>query len=343
MAPAVVALDGFGAERGFDVLAAGARIAAADGIRLRVFGSAEQLGLDGADAIEVVPTDDWIRHEEEAISGVRSRPESSIVRAAADVSEGRSDALVSVGSTGATMSAATFGLRRLRSVKRPALAVTLPFPPSPVVFLDAGASVEARAQHLIQFAFMGSAFSSAVLGVERPRVALLSNGAESSKGTPVVVEAHEALAKAPGINFTGNVEPTDIAGAADVVVCDGFTGNVALKAFEGTAKMISGAIRKAARSNPVAAAGGLLMRPAMGSLRKEFDPDTTGGAVLLGLRKPVVVGHGMSGEDGVANAIRLAVNCIEQGAVARTEELLREGHATRNELPGSDRAGSAEA
>ena len=330
-----VALDGFGAERGFDVLAAGARMAAADGIRMRVFGPPGDLELDGAEGIEVVPADDWIRNEEEPIAGVRTRPEASIVRAAADVSEGRSGALVSVGSTGATMAAATFGLKRLRSVKRPALAAVLPLPPGPVVFLDIGANEEARAQHLIQFAFLGAAFSAAVLGIAQPRVALLSNGTESSKGTPVVVEAHEALAGASGINFIGNVEGTDFAGVADVIVSDGFTGNVVLKTLEGTAKMVAGMIRTAARSNPIAAAGGLLMRPAMGPLREKFDPDSTGGAVLLGLRQPVVVGHGMSGEDGVANAVRLAARCIEQDAVPRTEALLREGHATRSELPGS--------
>ena len=339
----VVALDGFGAERGAEVLAAGARMAAADGIRLRVFGDPGGLALDGVEGIEVIPTDDWIRQEEEPIAGVRTRSEASIVRAAADVSEGHSGALVSVGSTGATMAAGTFGLRRLRGVKRPALAAVLPLPGGPVVFLDVGASVEARAQHLIQFAFMGAAFSSAVLGVSQPRVALLSNGTERSKGTPVIVEAHEALAAASGVNFVGNVEATDFDGTADVIVSDGFTGNVVLKTLEGTAKMVAGAIRSAARSNPIAAAGGLLMRPAMTPLRHRFDPDTTGGAVLLGLRQPVVVGHAKSGEDGVANAVRLGARCIEQEAVLRTGDLLREGHATRSELPGSDRTTPAEA
>jgi glycerol-3-phosphate acyltransferase PlsX len=337
-----VALDGFGAERGFDVLAAGARIAAADGIRLRVFGPGD-LGLDGAEAIEVVPTEDWIRQEEEPIGAVRSRPEASIVRAAADVSDGHSSALVSVGSTGATMAAGTFGLRRLRGVKRPALAAVLPLPAGPVVFLDVGASVEARAQHLIQFAFMGAAFSAAVLDISEPRVALLSNGTERNKGTPVIVEAHEALSAASGLDFVGNVEATELGGVADVIVSDGFTGNVVLKTLEGTAKMVAGAIRSAARSNPISAAGGLLMRPAMAPLRDRFNPDSTGGAVLLGLRQPVVVGHAMSGEEGVANAVRLAARCIEQDAVPRTEALLREGHAMRSELPGSDRARSAEA
>ena len=332
-----VALDGFGAERGFEVIAAGARIAAADGIRVRVFGPPEKIDVDGLDGIEVIPTAEWIGNEEESVVAVRSRPGTSIVRAAADVGEGNADALASVGSTGATMAAATFGLRRLQGVQRPALAALLPLPGKEVLFLDVGANVEVRVQHLIQFAFLGAAFSTAVLGIAAPRVGLLSVGEESGKGNPTVVEAHRALAEAEGIHFAGNVEGTDLSGAVDVIVTDGFTGNVALKVMEGTAKIVSGAIRDAARSNPVAGVGGLLMRPALGRLRKQFDPDSTGGAVLLGLRRPAVVGHGGSGPQGVANAVRLAARCVEHRAVQRTEELLRSGHATRGELaePGS--------
>ena len=338
---AVVALDGFGAERGFDVLAEGARQAAAGGIRLRVFGPPGELRLDDVDGVEVVPTEEWISNEEEPAAAVRTRPEASIVRAAHDVSEGNASALASVGSTGAAMAAATFGIRRLQGVQRPALAAVLPLPGRQVLFLDVGANVEVRAQHLIQFAFLGAAFSEAVLGVASPKVGLLSVGEESGKGTPVVVEAHAALAAAEGIDFVGNVEGVDLpAAVADVVITDGFTGNVALKLMEGTAKVVSGAIRDAARSKPIAAAGGLLMRPALRGIRKEFAPDTTGGAVLLGLRSPTVVGHGSSGPEGIANAVRLAARCIEQRAVERTGDLLRSGHATRGDLARPD--GSAE-
>jgi glycerol-3-phosphate acyltransferase PlsX len=338
---AAVALDGFGAERGFDVLAEGARQAAAGGIPLRVFGPPGQLHLEDVDGVEVVPAEEWISNDEEPAAAVRSRPEASIVRAARDVKEGNAGALASVGSTGAAMAAATFGIRRLQGVQRPALAAVLPLPGKQVLFLDVGANVEVRAQHLIQFAFLGAAFSEAVLGVASPKVGLLSVGEESGKGTAVVVEAHAALAAAEGIDFVGNVEGVDLpAAVADVVVTDGFTGNVALKLMEGTAKVVSGAIRDAARSNPIAAAGGLLMRPALAGVRKEFAPDTTGGAVLLGLRSPTVVGHGRSGPEGIANAVRLAARCIEQRAVERTGDLLRSGHATRGDLVRPD--GSAE-
>jgi phosphate acyltransferase len=329
-----VALDGFGAERGTDVLAEGARIAAADGIGLRVFGPAEELGLDGVEGIEVVPTAESIGNDEDAVPAVRAKKEASVVRAAADVAEGRSAALVSAGSTGATMAAATFGLRRLQGVQRPALAVQLPVPGKPVLFLDVGANVEVRAQHLVQFAFLGAAFSEAVLGVERPRVGLLSVGEEAGKGREEVAAAHAMLTEASGIEFGGNVEGRDLpAGAADVVVTDGFTGNVALKLMEGTARTLTEAIRDAARSNPLAALGGLLMRPALGGLRRELQPDTTGGAILLGLRGTAVVGHGSSGAEGIANAVRLAARCAEVDAVGRTAALLRESGANRGSLP----------
>jgi glycerol-3-phosphate acyltransferase PlsX len=337
-----VALDGFGAEQGFEVLAQGARKAAADGIRLRVFGPPEELGLSDAAGIEVVPTSEWIGNDEDAVAAVRAKKDASVVLAAADVSDGRSAALVSSGSTGATMAAATFGLRRLKGVQRPALAVQLPVPGKPVLFLDVGANVEVRAQHLVQFAFLGAAFSAAVLGVERPRVGLLSVGEEAGKGRDEVVAANDVLAAAAGIEFVGNVEGRDLpADAADVVVTDGFTGNVSLKLMEGTAKAVTGAIRDAARSNPLAGLGGLLMRPALSGLRHELHPDSTGGAILLGLRGIAIVGHGSAGADGIANAIRLAARCVEVDAVGRTAALLREGGVGRGELANRDGADGA--
>ncbi|HEX7058381.1 MAG TPA: phosphate acyltransferase PlsX [Solirubrobacterales bacterium] len=334
-----VALDGYGAEQGFDVLAEGARIAAADGIGVRVFGPAEKLKLERVDGVEVVPTDEWIANEEDPVPAVRAKKEASVVRAARDVAEGRAGAMASAGSTGATMAAATFGLRRLKGVQRPALAAQLPVPGKPVLFLDVGANVEVRAQHLIQFAFLGAAFAEAVMEIERPRVALLSVGEEPGKGREETVVAHAALAAAPRIDFVGNIEGGDLpAGAADVVVSDGFTGNVALKLMEGTAKAVTGAIRDAAGSNPFAALGGLLMRPALGGLRRELHPDSTGGAILLGLRGIAVVGHGSSGAEGIANAVRLAARCVEVDAVGRTAALLSEGGATRGSLAGGDGA-----
>lgn len=335
-----VALDGYGAEQGFEVLAEGARLAAADpAIGVRVFGPERALGLGGVDGVEVIQTSEWIGNEEDPVTAVRAKKEASVVRAARDVAEGNAAALVSPGSTGATMAAATFGLRRIKGVQRPALAVQLPVPGKPVLFLDVGANVEVRPQHLVQFAFLGAAFSAAVLGVDRPSVGLLTVGEEAGKGREEVVEAHRLLSAATNIEFAGNVEGRDLpAATVDVVVTDGFTGNVSLKLMEGTAKTVAAAVADAARSNPLAAVGGLLLKPALGGLRRELHPDTTGGAILLGLRGIAVVGHGSAGAEGIANAIRLAARCAEVDAVGRTAALLHEGGAGRAALADAESA-----
>ena len=332
-----VALDGRGAERGAEAIVAGARAAAGDGIRLRVFGDPAELSeLERVDGVELVEAPDAITNDDDPVGAVHDTPQASIVLAAADVADGSSQALASAGPTGATMTAALFALRRVRGVRRPALAVQLAVPGRdrpPSLLLDAGANTEVRASDLVQFAYLGAAFSNAVLGIERPRVALLSVGEEPKKGTQEVVEAHAELAAAEGIEFRGNVEGRDLLGdEADVVVTDGFTGNVALKTIEGTARTVAGAVGDAARSNPVAAVGGLLLRPALGGLRRRMDPDTTGGAILLGLRGVAVVGHGSSGPEGIANAIRLAARSAEVDAVGRTAALLARSSATRGAM-----------
>ena len=333
----VVALDGRGAERGTPALVEGARAAAEEGIELRVFGSPEELGaLAGIHGVELIPAPDQIANDEEPVAAVRSRPDASVVRAARDVAEGRSQALASAGPTGATMTAALFAMRRIAGVRRPALAVQVAVPGragAPTVLLDVGANSDVRAQDLVQFAYLGSAFAAVVLGVSRPRVALLSVGEEPGKGTAEVVEAHAVLSSANGLDFRGNVEGRDLlTGAADVVVTDGFTGNVTLKTLEGTAKAVGEAVRSAARSGPRAAMGGLLLRPSLASLRHDMDPDTTGGAILLGIRGVAVVGHGSSGPKGIANAIRLAARTARERAVAQTAELLERAGGTRSAL-----------
>lgn len=332
-----VALDGRGAERGPRVVVDGARAAAADGIALRVFGDLDALaGLRGVDGVELIASASEIGNHDDPVTAVRSRGDASVVMAAADVAERRSDALVSAGSTGATMTAALFALRRMRGVRRPALALQLLIPNRegpPILMLDVGANTEARAGDLVQFAHLGAAFSAAVLDVERPRVALVSVGEEAKKGNAEVVEAHAALHGSEQLSFIGNVEGREVlSGDAQVVVCDGFTGNVVLKTIEGTAAAVAAAVRDAARSGPIAALGGALLRPALGELRRGMDPDSTGGAILLGLRGVAVVAHGSSGAKGVANAIRLAARSVEHRAVERTADLLERSHVTRAEL-----------
>jgi glycerol-3-phosphate acyltransferase PlsX len=329
-----VAVDGRGVERGTGVLVEGLRQVLDEGIRVRAFG--EPGDFPQLNGLEVVSAPDEITNADEPVAAVRNREQASVVMAAADVAAGHSQALVSAGPTGATMAAALFALRRLSGIRRPALAVQLAVPGRsgpPTLILDVGANTEVRSQDLVQFGVLGAAFSRAVLGVETPRVALLSVGEEAKKGTPLVVEAHAGLAALEGINFAGNVEGRDLLGdAADVIVTDGFTGNVALKTLEGTAKAVGSAVGAAARSNPMAAVGGLLLRPALGGLRSELDPDTTGGAILLGLRGVAIVGHGSSGPDGIANAIRLAARTVSERAIERTAELLESAGASRAEL-----------
>lgn len=325
-----VAVDGHGAERGPEVLAEGVKLAAADGIRVRVFGPAAQLKLEGVPGVEVIDCPEWISNEEEPVRAVRTRADASVVRAVADVAAGNSDAISSHGSTGATMAAATFGLRRLKGIQRPALAAQVPVPGKPVLFLDVGANTEVRAQHLVQFAYLGAAFSHAVLGVKDPGVGLLSVGEEPGKGTEAVVEANRQLRDSEEIRFVGNVEGGDLTAATtDVVVAGGFVGNIAVKVMEGTVRAVTAAIRDRARSNPVAAVGGLMLKPALGELKRELQPDTTGGAILLGLRGIAVVGHGSAGHEGIANGIRLAARSVEVDAVNKTAKMLAEGGISR--------------
>jgi glycerol-3-phosphate acyltransferase PlsX len=302
-----------------------------------VFGDAAALSAVGEiDGAEVVPASEEITNADEPVAAVRSRPEASVVLAARDVAEGRSQAMASAGSTGATMTAALFALRRLHGVRRPALAVQVLVPGRPgppTLLLDVGANSDARTNDLVQFAYLGAAFSEAVLGVPEPRVALLSVGHEATKGSAAVVDAHARLAGAQSLDFRGNLEGGDLlAGAADVIVTDGFTGNVVLKTIEGTAKTVAEAVRAAARSGPRAAAGGLLLRPSLGGLRQRMDPDATGGAILLGLRGVAVVGHGSSGPEGIANAVRLAARTVDERAIVKTTKLLQGSGMTRGEL-----------
>ena len=315
----MIAVDANGADEGPAAVAEGVARA---GLAVLLFGpQAEIRGPAGALA-EVVDAPETVKAGEEAVAAVRSKPDASIVQAARAVGEGRADALVSAGSTGPTLAAATLSIKRLHGVFRPALAVLLPVPGGPVLLLDAGANVEVRPEHLVQFAYMGACFMEAVVGVERPKVGLLSVGEEAGKGTPDVLTAHERLA-ARDLNFIGNLEGFDIpAAGADVVVADGFTGNVALKVLEGTVRELSGEIRSRIRSGAGSSLGGLLIRGKMREVRDELDPERVGGAILLGLRKPVVVAHGSFGPVGIAHAVRLARRAVDEDMVGRTAAAL---------------------
>jgi glycerol-3-phosphate acyltransferase PlsX len=328
--PVTVAVDANGADKGPAEVARGAALAAAGGTRVLLFGPADAMG-DAGDGVEVVDAPVSIAKEPDPARAVRRTPDASVVRAVEAVAEGRADALVSGGSTGAALAAALFRFKRAPGVHRPALAIVVPVPKAPFLLLDAGANVEVRPEHLVQFAHMGAAFMEVVMGVDRPRVALLSNGDEPNKGPEVVVAAHEALRSQPGeLNFVGNVEGFAIGtGAADVIVADGFAGNVALKVMEGTSSALLGAIRGAAMSSARAKLGGLLLRPALRGLRDEIDPEEAGGAVLLGLRRLGIVPHGSFGARGFARAIEVAARGVRLDVAGRTHDRLAAAGALR--------------
>ncbi|MBA2349012.1 MAG: phosphate acyltransferase PlsX, partial [Solirubrobacterales bacterium] len=234
-------------------------------------------------------------------------------------------------STGAALAAGLFNLKRARGIHRPALAVPVPVPGHPVTLLDVGANAEARPEHLVQFAYMGSALASTLLGVHAPRVGLLANGEEPTKGTPLIREVHERLSARSGIDFVGNVEGIDLtSGRADVIVTDGFTGNIALKALEGASQTTLGAVRSAAMSSPRAKLGGLLLKPALQGFRDEVDPEASGGAYLLGLRGLGIVPHGRFSFRGFANAILLAARGADADIVGRTHGALEAAGALRS-------------
>jgi glycerol-3-phosphate acyltransferase PlsX len=263
--------------------------------------------------------------DDHAVEAVRAKPDSSLVRAVKAVAEGDADVVVSAGSTGAMLAASLFHIRRLEGVHRPAIAVVLPARDGPSVLIDAGANADARPEHLVQFAHMGSVFAHEILGKDDPEVRLLSIGEEEEKGNQLTLEAHELL-RTSGLRFAGNTESrTLLEGEVDVVVCDGFTGNVALKALEGTIRTILTSLRGELGSSARGKLGGLLIRPAARRVRERLDPETYGGAYLLGLRGLVVIAHGTSSRVAIANAIRLAARGVEHDVVARLRERLPPG------------------
>ena len=262
-------------------------------------------------------------HEKPA-EAVRAKPDSSLVRSVEAVVDGEADAVVSAGNTGAMLAASLLELRRLPGVMRPAIAVPLPTRHGPSVLLDSGANADARPEHLLQFAHMGTVFAEEILGIENPEVRLLSIGEEPEKGNQLTLEAHELIA-ASDLNFAGNAESHGLlAHAADVVVCDGFTGNIALKTLEGAVRTLLEALRSELDGSLRGKLGGLFVRPAARRLRTRLDPDTYGGAYLLGLRGLVVIAHGSSSRTAFANAVRLAARGVEHDVVGRLAQRLPE-------------------
>ena len=316
-----VALDALGGDRAPEEIVAGAAAAASSEIEPVLYGPS---GLDthGLGLVEAGASIDMDEHPVEA---VRAKPDSSLVRAVRAVADGDADAVVSAGSTGAMLTASLLHIRRLPGVHRPGIAVVIPSRRGPSVLIDAGANADARPEHLLQFAHMGAVFAEEILGVRDPEVRLLSIGEEDEKGNQLTLEAHELLGGS-GLRFAGNTESGRLLeGDADVVVADGFTGNVALKALEGTIRSVLESLRGEVGSSLRGRLGGLLIRPAARRVRERLNPETYGGAYLLGLRGLVVIAHGSSSHVAIANAVRLAALGVEHRVVERLEERLPKG------------------
>jgi glycerol-3-phosphate acyltransferase PlsX len=322
-----------GGDRAPEEVVAGAIEAAAEGIEPILYGPK---GLDTGGLL-LVETTQVIGMDEKPADAVRSKPDSSLVAACRAVGESEADVVVSAGNTGAMLAACFLELRRLPGVARPAIAVVIPAKKGPTVLIDSGANADARPEHLLQFAHMGSVFAQEVLDVPKPEVRLLSIGEEPEKGNQLTLEAHALLKSAEGLNFGGNTESRDLlVGAADVVVCDGFTGNVVLKLLEGTIATVLEALREEITASRRGKVGGLLIRPAARGMRSRLDPDTYGGAYLLGLRGLAVIAHGNSSSRAIANAIRLAARGVEHDVVDRLAQRVPERvlASARSEAPG---------
>jgi glycerol-3-phosphate acyltransferase PlsX len=308
-----VAVDAMGGDKAPGEILAGALQAVADGIPVVLVGPE---GLEGTGDLPVIRASEVIGMDEDPAKSVRQKRDSTLVRAAEAVRDGTASAMISAGNTGATMASALLRMGRISGVARPAIATPVPVPGgTPTVLLDAGANAEVQAEWLVQFAVMGSVYSRKRFGVRNPRVGLLSIGEEPGKGDSLRKEAWELLSAAPGINFIGNVEGRDLmTGDVDVVVTDGFTGNVVLKTLEGSLKTVVKALFSAFGQPEYADAANALM-PALLPLYETLDPDTYGGAILLGVDGVCIISHGSSSARAMLNGIRCAREMVETDMV----------------------------
>ncbi len=310
-----IALDAMGGDRAPGDILAGAHAAAALGLPIVLVGPAD---LEGVGDLPLIAASEVIAMDDDAAAGVRRKKDSTLVRAAEAVRDGKACAMVSAGNTGATMASALLRMGRVRGVNRPAIATPIPVPGHlPNIMLDAGANAEVQAEWLVQFAQMGSIYARSRFGIEAPKVGLLSIGEEPGKGDTLRKEAYELLASASGIDFIGNVEGRDLMKkTADVIVTDGFTGNVALKTLEGGLKTLFAALLDAFAADPQYKEHADALLPALLPLHAQMSPDTYGGAVLLGVDGICIISHGSSGQTAVVNALKLAHELAGSGMVA---------------------------
>ena len=326
-----VAVDAMGGDHAPDVIVAGARRAVDElGVPVVLVGRPEELG--DAAGLEVLPASEVIAMDADPGSSVRTMKDSSLVRAAEAVRDGVASAMVSAGNTGATMASALLRMGRIKGVARPAIATPIPVPDTtPTILLDAGANAECNPEWLVQFGQMGAVLCRERYGIETPRVGLLSIGEEPTKGNPLVKATHKLMAEpgwldAAGGAFIGNVEGRDImSDDVDVVVTDGFTGNVALKSLEGGLGSLINALYGVFASTEETKRAADVLLPALVPLAEQFDPNNTGGAMLLGVNGVCIISHGSSNDTAIVNAVKVANEMIGAGLVDRLREAVSIG------------------
>lgn len=325
-----MAVDAMGGDRAPDEIVSGAIDASGEwGIEVLLVGDEERLRpmvesrRQDSGKVEIVHAASVIPMGAPPIDSVRRYKDSSIVIAAGLVGRGEAAAMVSAGDTGAAMAASVLHIGRLQGVERPAIGTVLPTVEGPCLLLDAGANVDSRPQHLVQFAVMGARYAERVLGIQRPRVGLLNIGEEESKGNEVAVEAHERLKETQSIHFIGNVEGRDIpTGKVDVVVCDGFVGNIVLKFAEGFGTAMFDLLKKEATREWRSRLGALFLRSSLRRIKRRFDYAEYGGAPLLGLRGITIISHGRSNAKAIKNAVRVAADAAGGNVTAAILETL---------------------
>lgn len=320
-----IAVDAMGGDYAPQAIVEGVNQALADfsDIEVQLYGDEAKIKkyLTATERVSIIHTDEKIDSDDEPTRAIRKKKNASMVLAAKAVKEGEADAVLSAGNTGALLAAGFFIVGRIKNIDRPGLMSTLPTVDGKGFdMLDLGANAENTAQHLHQYAVLGAFYAKNVRGIAQPRVGLLNNGTESSKGDPLRKETYELLAADESLNFIGNVEARDLMnGVADVVVADGFTGNAVLKSIEGTAMGIMGLLKTAITSGGLRAKlGALLLKDSLRSLKKQLNYSDVGGAVLFGVKAPVVKTHGSSDAKAVYSTIRQIRTMLETDVVAQT-------------------------
>lgn len=282
-----------------------------------------EFGAQDDARIETVHAPDVITMEDDAVQAVRKKKDSSLVVALSMLGKGEGDALISAGSTGAVLAGGTLLVKRIRGIRRAALAPILPTAKGGSLLIDCGANVDCTAEYLLQFAFLGHYYAKRQMGIESPRIGLINNGAEETKGTDTLREAHALLRAASEqgkLNFVGNIEGRDIPlGAADVLVCDGFTGNVVLKTVEGVGMFFVGKLKGIFKKNLLTKLAALAVKPGLREFKKMLDYKEIGGAPLLGISRPIIKAHGSCDAYAVRSAVSQAIVYVRSGMIAEIE------------------------